>query len=929
MVEREIYHRSFTFGTWNVRGLTEKKQETFAEIERENKDVVVLTETKLRGSGKEEYPNYIHVYSGVRVGAARAGVSVLVKKEFSSGMRWKVVNERIIRVRLKVGVHKIVVLGVYWVDDCAKTEVKDRFQTALCKVLKNIKITDEIVILGDFNAWVGTSISSRAIGRFGEEKMNNNGRRLIDVCEIFHLKILNTFFDHEDMHKYTWYDKRSNSKSIIDYCIVRQDTILKFVDVIACRWLECGTDHIYLEAVAIFSSIPPPKSSLRMYNSYLLFSETIEAKYKEHLDRHIILNKYKSTADLYQHFKEVIHSAATDVLGIDPLGDRSEFLWDEELRKLRCKRKEYNIGINYIYHPKSEVKIEVWKGICKAIEKIPKQFQRNKVICNILKEFQNQSVTTLTADKEFLEIYFKNYFKECRPEFIGDLERCIGQSGFSIFPADIIQALNEFEDFDVPSPGGISMRLLKHGSNNLKKLLKDLIQAIFDGHTIPEEINEMFFIYHSGDEKLLNLINCSKCVSHTVMQVMSAIIKNFIEKSNAFKEKCKLIHEESCLDATFVLRMLLQKCADKQNKPLHLVFINLEEAFLDVPRIKMFNELQKLGIEDSLVKIVKHLYKDNTVRMIFSNEISKLSYPVSKGLKKNCALSPTLFNVYIRRAVKDWLKENDKKGFPVDTTKMFSFLSEQTNLVVLSDSLKHLGSAIESLLKHLGKLNLQISFKNIKYLGITEDDERELMIGKRGIVSEDCFEFLGSVLEVGGRNDIDINNRIISTKNAIGVLHSVARDKRIDKDCKKRIYHAIINNSLTFSCETWTMTEKFMSRLLRVEMSYWRWCCENYPQHFKNDIVLEIMEVDEVVDEAVKLKRSAWFAKVKMTNDNRWSKCVLEWNIDGKSKPGRRKRWIEGIEDFINELSLRQGFVIKNKHLENIVALNRESHEDS
>jgi hypothetical protein len=45
------------------------------------------------------------------------------------------------------------------------------------------------------------------VGRFGEEEINNNGVRLNEVCDYQILKISNTFFEHRDVHKYTWIKK--------------------------------------------------------------------------------------------------------------------------------------------------------------------------------------------------------------------------------------------------------------------------------------------------------------------------------------------------------------------------------------------------------------------------------------------------------------------------------------------------------------------------------------------------------------------------------------------------------------------------------------------------------------------------------------------------------------------------------------------------
>jgi hypothetical protein len=59
------------------------------------------------------------------------------------------------------------------------------------------------------------------VGPFGEEIINDNGDKLIDVCEQNSLKILNGYFKHKKIHQYTCHQDALELKSIIDYIIAR------------------------------------------------------------------------------------------------------------------------------------------------------------------------------------------------------------------------------------------------------------------------------------------------------------------------------------------------------------------------------------------------------------------------------------------------------------------------------------------------------------------------------------------------------------------------------------------------------------------------------------------------------------------------------------------------------------------------------------
>lgn len=79
-------------------------------------------------------------------------------------------------------------------------EMVDAFYTKLQSTIENILKDDMILIMGDFNARVGAQQQQTAHGIIGPntvDKLNENGRRLLDFCSINDLIICNTFFQHK------------------------------------------------------------------------------------------------------------------------------------------------------------------------------------------------------------------------------------------------------------------------------------------------------------------------------------------------------------------------------------------------------------------------------------------------------------------------------------------------------------------------------------------------------------------------------------------------------------------------------------------------------------------------------------------------------------------------------------------------------------
>ena len=124
----------------------------------------------------------------------------------------------------------VTILSCYAPTLTSEDEQKDLFYEELHTALSETKKEDKIILLGDFNARVGTdaAVWDGVIGRNGVGKMNSNGLRLLTLCSEFSLTITNTIFHMKNRYKTSWMHPRSKHWHLLDYVIVRQCDI-KFV----------------------------------------------------------------------------------------------------------------------------------------------------------------------------------------------------------------------------------------------------------------------------------------------------------------------------------------------------------------------------------------------------------------------------------------------------------------------------------------------------------------------------------------------------------------------------------------------------------------------------------------------------------------------------------------------------------------------------
>ena len=129
-------------------------------------------------------------------------------------------------------------------------EVKDKFYDDLDSVISAAPRNDKLILLGDFNARVGTDHQTweGVNGTEGVGKCNSNGLLLLRKCAEHELLITNTVFRLPTRRKTTWMHPRSKNWHLIDYVIVRRKDRQDVRVTKTMCGADCWTDHRLLLA---------------------------------------------------------------------------------------------------------------------------------------------------------------------------------------------------------------------------------------------------------------------------------------------------------------------------------------------------------------------------------------------------------------------------------------------------------------------------------------------------------------------------------------------------------------------------------------------------------------------------------------------------------------------------------------------------------
>ena len=128
---------------------------------------------------------------------AKRRVSILVERRYKIYITtWKAINENMIKLHMNLFGKKLTILRMYAISDDEHAVVKEDFCWKLNEVIVEIGNSREILIVGDFNSRTGKKVNNLVVSPFGEEVINDNGDKLVDICEQNSLKILNGYFKH-------------------------------------------------------------------------------------------------------------------------------------------------------------------------------------------------------------------------------------------------------------------------------------------------------------------------------------------------------------------------------------------------------------------------------------------------------------------------------------------------------------------------------------------------------------------------------------------------------------------------------------------------------------------------------------------------------------------------------------------------------------
>lgn len=925
------------FGNWNIRTMLKNttQAQLCKEFRRYKLDILGLSEIRKADSGELRTSTGEHLlFSGKPESDVRSsGVGFLLSRTANNGLLdWKPISDRLITARFKASPKNVTFVQAYAPTMQADPVEKDDFYSLLAFTLDRIPKADIKVLMGDFNAKVGSDNTSweSAMGSHGIGVMNENGRLFADLCIRSELVIGGTLFPHKDIHKITWVSSDHRTQNQIDHIAISKKWRSSLQDVRNKRGADVFSDHHLLIGCIRLKMLGlrrPPVRIARKMDVAKLKEESTRQRFMERMrNRSEIFAEEGNAESKWNIIRSAFISIGEDVLGFRDY-EKKEWILDRTwalINERRMMKNRLNIA-------PPEERSEVMRMYSETNRKVGRSARADKrrwlsrvadsaqqaadsnnmretyriskrltsslgpAVHHPVKSSTGEVLTTEDAQMERWSEYFEDILNKQPPMIPRSPTGDPVQRNFNIEPPsirEIAKAINRLKNNKSPGADNIASELLKIDAIATAEHLKSIIDEVWASEDTPNDWKDGVII------KLPKKGNLRECTNwrgitllNTVNKVLSIILHGRLSDtldSTLRREQAGFRHGNSCTDHTNTLRIIVEQSMEWQT-PLVMLFIDFERAFDSIDRGMMWQILTSYGVPDKLLHIIQSMYRNANCRVIHRGAVGR-EFRVASGVKQGCILSPLLFLLVL-----DWVMKktnNAPRGILWNTMTMTRLedLAFADDICLMANSRQGMEQKLERLVAYGKQVGLKVNVGKTKLMRVNLPSGQfpALSIDGEQIKEVEEFCYLGSIIAKDGGADLCVANRILKARQAFAALNKFWRSPQISRNLKMRFFRTNCMSVLLYGCETWKTTPSIISSLqVFVNNCLRRILRIHWPETIRNEDLWSLTHAEKV-EVTITRRKWSWIGHT-LRRHHCIAKEALDWNPQGARKRGRPK----------------------------------------
>lgn len=207
---------------------------------------------------------------------------------------------------------------------------------------------------------------------------------------------------------------------------------------------------------------------------------------------------------------------------------------------------------------------------------------------------------------------------------------------------------------------------------------------------------------------------------------------------------------------------------------------------------------------------MKECNSNSCYKVKFGNKISE-SFEASTGLRQGDALSPTLFNIALKKVIKSL---PDYQGMKLLENK--TILAYADDYMVIGCSREEIITKTTDLIAANKPMGLEISQDKTKYMVIGRNygNTQDLIVGDYTFQTVTDFKYLGTNINNANNMHSDIKLRVAAANKGYFALEKLFKSRFLSIKSKSTLYSSYLR---PVGCETWSVTKGDEEKLLTFE----------------------------------------------------------------------------------------------------------------
>jgi len=215
-----------------------------------------------------------------------------------------------------------------------------------------------------------------------------------------------------------------------------------------------------------------------------------------------------------------------------------------------------------------------------------------------------------------------------------------------------------------------------------------------------------------------------------------------------------------------------------------------------------------------LIDLLATLYRKHVAKFKIAGTLSEW-FPVEKGVRQGCVLSPYLFNILAEMVMKETL--DGFQGGLQNGGQMITNLHYADDIILLATSETELQELVDRLDRVSRRYSLLINIDKTKVMA-SDGIACRILIQTKQLAQVNTFPYLGSLIAEAGKCTTEFRTRL-NRQQAIGAsLQKIWKSHIVPISMKIRLMEPLVWPVATCGCESWTLRKNEETHLEAFEM---------------------------------------------------------------------------------------------------------------